>query len=484
MMRTNDFMTEADITIIFEKVLTYLSECGVKVQHTGVLKKLSVAGAKVDFQNENVRFPQELVKEYMTLAPRSFTLAADDRGLDMLLPSADDGFYACTNTGARGIIDPYTGTYRAVTLTDVQKWGSMVEQLENIHMCAVPTPTDVPADTADVHGLRTLLTATRKHIWVQPHNIRTLSFLFDLALVISEGEGRLKKWPRVSFIADALTPFQFKEIDMEIILQAARFGIPIHASCVPVMGGTSPITTLGTVILAGIEVLALLLIAQIVCAGTPVLGLSSSLMMDMRSGRALKASLDAIRTNAACARFIHEAYGIPTHICGMTTDAVVPDGQAQVERCLGGLILAQSGVDIMGRAGELEAAKIISPAQLIIDNELVAMIRHLLQPLSRDEEMMVWEDLFAVGSGGNFLEQSSTLNLYSRAFRSPLFGYKPDDISESAENLDLIERARQKALKIWQASPETKSQPRETLVELDRIVNEADHALGVESFVN
>jgi trimethylamine:corrinoid methyltransferase-like protein len=53
-------------------------------------------------------------------------------------------------------------------------------------------------------------------------------------------------------------------MDMEVILQACRYGVPIHACSVGTMGGTSPISPLGTTILCCIEVLVQLIIAQLV----------------------------------------------------------------------------------------------------------------------------------------------------------------------------------------------------------------------------
>ncbi len=478
MQRINEYLSVSDIDDIFAKVLSYLSERGIIVQHAGVLKTLSAVGAQVDFQAERVCFPREIVKSLLDEAPRSFNLAGSDPSLDLVLPSPSSSFYTCTNTGARGIIDPVTNTHREVTTTDIKRWGCLVDGLENIHMCAVPTATDAPPETVDVHGLRALLTTTRKHIWVQPHNVETLPYLFDLAIARSGGAGPFKKRPCVSFIVDSFTPFQFKTMDMEVLLQACRLGVPIHACSLLTMGGTAPITPVGTVILAGIEVLGILLIAQAIQPGTPVLGLASSLVMDMQSGLALKASVDTMRTNAACAQYFHEAYGIPTHISGMTTDSVIFDQQSQAERCLGGLNLAQSGVDIMGRAGELEAAKIISPAQLAADDELAAMIKRLLAPLSVNTQTMVWDNILAVEPGGHFLEQPSTLNLFRETFRSSLFKYKATESRESGGIKDLGERARQKALEGWEELPDTKWLSTDAVAELDRIVREADRSLA------
>ncbi len=58
MQKSNSFLSTTDIDMIFEKVLTYLSDRGVTVQHAGVLKALSAAGAHVDHQTEQVRFPK------------------------------------------------------------------------------------------------------------------------------------------------------------------------------------------------------------------------------------------------------------------------------------------------------------------------------------------------------------------------------------------------------------------------------------------
>ena len=345
------YLSPDDITAIWEKVTLFLAHKGVKVQHRGVLAILQAAGAEVDFESRQVLFPTKLVHQLLERAPRGFSLAADDSRYDLELPVAAHRFYLCTNTGARNIIDPVSGETGPVTKAAITGWGRLVDGLDQVNMCAVPTAADAPPETVDIHGLRALFLGTRKHVWVQPHSETTLPYLFKLAHARAGGAERFQQRPSVSFMATSLTPFQFKSMDMEVVLQACRHGAPLHACSVPTMGGTAPITPAGSVVLAGIEVLALTLITQAVKPGIPVLGLATSLYMDMQTGRAVKAHGQAVRTNAACAQFIRQALKIPTHICGLTTDAVVPDGQSMAERALSGLALANSGVDIMGRAG-------------------------------------------------------------------------------------------------------------------------------------
>jgi trimethylamine:corrinoid methyltransferase-like protein len=200
--------------------------------------------------------------------------------------------------------------------------------------------------------------------------------------------------------------------------------------------------------------------------------------MDMQTGQALKANVGALCANAACAQFISQVYRIPAHICGMTTDIDIVDEQAQAERCLGGLSLALSGVDIMGRAGELQAAKIISPVQLTIDDELVAMIKHLNTPLAVKADTMAWEDMLAVGPGGHFLAQPSTLRYCRTAYRSILFKPSMCEDEGSGEFKGIIERAQQKTLDIWNKKPDPRWIDQETAAELNRIINKAEEALA------
>ena len=77
-----------------------------------------------------------------------------------------------------------------------------------------------------------------------------------------------------------------------------------------------------------------------------------------------------MQANALGARFLKAAYRLPVHTAGLTSDTFLTDGQAMVEHSLYGHMVAAAGAAILGRAGELEAAKTFSPLQLIVDDEI------------------------------------------------------------------------------------------------------------------
>lgn len=466
-------LSKSEIAELTERVMQYLAEKGVKVQHPSVLVILGQAGAQVDYGAQIVRFPRELVEAALKKAPKSFTLAAPIPKSDLALPHPKGDFYTCTGTGARGIIDPESGDYRGLTVSDVRRWGRLVNALDNIDLCAFPTPTDAPPETVDIHSLRALLENCEKHIWIQPHTEETLPYIFELAAARAGSRESLEERPIVSIIACSLTPFQFKSMDIEVIVQACQYGIPIHASSLPVIGGTSPITIAGAVLVAGIEVLAMVIIAQIIRPGIPVIGLATALNMDMQSGRAVKASPEAMLVNAASAQFIREAFQIPTHTAGFTTDTFQPDGQAMTEHSLYAFMVASAGASILGRAGELEAAMTVSPIQLIVDNEVVGMLKHLHRGITFNAEALAWGDIQAVAPGGHFLETEHTLRHCRDAFQPRLFLRQPRDEWDAIGCPDLITRAQEQYRELIADAkqPEILDSVRE---EMGRIVQEAD----------
>ena len=466
----------------------YLSERGVELQHPQMLEKVAQLGAEVDSSSGLVRFPLQLQEEALQSVPREFSLAAPPAGdaagdgssaAILSVPHPMGGFYACTGTGGRGYLDPETGEHRPLTVADVRTWGQLAGALEHIDLCAFPTPTDAPPQTVDVHSLNALLRSTIKHVWIQPHTEQTLPYLLELCAARAGGKENLERHPLASIIACSLTPFRFKSMDIEVIVQACDYGLALHVSSLPVIGATSPITTVGTVLTAAIEVLAMVILTQLIKPGHPVFALATALAMDMRSGRAVKACPEAMQANALSAQFLTEAYGLPVHTAGLTSDTFQTDGQAMVEHSLYGYMIAAAGAAVLGRAGELEAAKTFSPLQLIIDDEIVALLRRLRRlqgELTLEDKFTAWADILAVPPGGHFLETAHTLRYCRQAFQPELLTRLSRDTWSSEGGKTLIDRARDRSRELLAGAKQPEIAAGR-LEEMQRIAAEADRAL-------
>lgn len=423
------------------KVFALLSQRGVRVDHPYVIKRLEDAGANVDVETRIVRFPEVFLEEYVAKAPREFALYGRGEQEPLQLPPRDGTFLARTNTGAHSWIEPESGTHRRVRLADVANWGRLVDALENIDFSGFPGPSDVPAETVDLHSFKTLLQHTCKHIWVQPYTLESVDDLIRLSVVAAGDEGALKAKPPVSFIVCAFSPLAFKALDMDILTKSADKGIPLQLCSAPVAGATAPITPQGVALMAIAEILAMVAISQLIQPGIPVITTPLIFTMDMRSGRSLQATTEALRGCALAGQFIKAEFGLPTHSYGTGTDAPALDGQSRHESALTCLTMALSGMDILGGAGQVETATTISPLQLVIDNELFGQARRLISEMRFDDEALAWEDLLMIEPGAYFLRSAHTRRHARDIEKSILFTRLGREGWEREGSEDLLVRA-------------------------------------------
>ena len=461
-----------------QKVFKLLESYGVKLDpHPEMFKILKSADLKVDEDNNSVKFPQSILEELLEKAPKSFVLGYKDKGKSLQLPRPDGTFYARTGTGAHGYIDPETGNYRKVTLEDLAQWANLINQLDEISFLPYLFADDAPTKTVDVHALATLLKSTPKHIWVQPYSSESVEHLIALGAAAAGGYKELADNPVISMIACSLTPRSFKEMDIRIILEAAAAGIPIHACSLPGAGGTSPATIPGTVLLAVAEILAITAMAQAVKPGAPVVACPIIFSTDMRTGRSLQASVEAIRGASLAVQFIKKEFGLPTHCYGSGTDSPTVDGQSFSERSMLMTWMAACGLDIFGGVGQLEVATAVSPLQLIIDNEILAMARRLVAPFNFDDDQLAWEALTSVSPGQDFLTLDHTLEHCRDGLNPITFIRSARGDWEGAGAKSLLDRAKD-AYDTMQ-NPENRYVAEEALVkELDDLVSAADRAIS------
>jgi trimethylamine--corrinoid protein Co-methyltransferase len=107
---------------------------------------------------------------------------------------------------------------------------------------------------------------------------------------------------------------------------------------------------------------------------------------------------------AMMARF----YGIPSMCGGLSSDAKELDAQAGFEKAVTAAPLLLAGADIIYGVGATDAGSTISYVQMVLDDEIIAGLRRLMQgitPHDLDEEI---ELIKANTPRGNFLKAKHT----------------------------------------------------------------------------
>lgn len=402
------YFSDSDIEVLKGQVFRLLAEDGVKLDpHPALFPLLRKAGYDLDEASGMMKIPVDRMKAALEQAPKTFTLGARNPERALQLPKAGGGFTSRTCTGGHAWQEP-DGTYRRVTLADVAKWSRLANDLDEIGFVPFLFADDAPVYSADVHSMAAVMKNTDKHVWVQPYEANNVDYLVRMGQIAAGGADKLRANPAVSFIACSLTPRLFKHMDLEIIYKAAQAGAPIQACSLPGTGATAPVTVAGVVTLATAEILAMLAMAQAVCPGAPIVACPIIFSTDMRSGRSLQSSAEAIKAGTAAIQFIKRAFGLPTHNYGLGSDAPCLGEQSMAERAMLLTSKVLSGQDIIGGAGQTEVAICVSPLQLIADNELLAMARVLVSPVSLDDNALATEVLKKVPVGKEFISQAHT----------------------------------------------------------------------------
>lgn len=472
------YLTDEQTDLLKSKVFGLLADHGVKLEpHPEMYDFLEKAGAVVDRETGMVKFPRQVLKELLSLAPKSFNLGARNPENDLSLPRDDKTFYGRSAGGCHGWIDPTTGKYEKVTTEKLAIWARLINQLDEINLLSMLFCNDAPTQSADVHSLAVLLKNTDKSIWVQPYSKESVEYLISLAEAAAGGSHELSAHPVISMIVCSFTPRAFKKMDIEAIVKSAMVGIPIQACSLPGAGGTSPVTLPGTVLISTAEIIAMVAMAQAVKPGAPVVACPIIFSTDMRTGRSLQSSVESMRGASLAVQFIKKAFDFPTHNYGTGTDSPIDDEQSAAERTMLTTWMAACGLDILGGAGQLEVVTSVNPLQLIIDNEIFAMARRIIKPFSIDDEQLAWDLILETAPGQHFLTSKHTFQHCREGFNPINFIRMTRDAWQNESRKTLMERVEEKYNHMV-GLENTAATPSELEQEISAIVDAADKNLA------
>ncbi len=440
------FLTPDRMDFLKQRVFALLEDYGVMVVHPQAHAAFLAAGATEGRESGRIRLPRALVEEALAATPKHALLAGKKPALDLHVPREDRGFVLRTGTGAHGYVDPRDSKYRNLDLTAVREMAAVAGDLEQVGFIAHPFVAGVPEVTADVHSFGTLIAHTRKHVWMQPYQWENIDYLMRIAAVAAGGEAELRARPITSVITCSFTPLEFKHMDTEVIIQAGKYGIPIHACSLPSGGGTAPLSVPAMTLMAGAEILGMMTMAHILSPGTPVIATPLMFNLDMRTGSALQSSVESMQAANMAIQLMKQGFGMMAHTYGSGSDTPDADHQSMAERAMLMQNIALAGADILGGVGQLECATVFSPVQAILDNEIGARVRRFIRTPAVDETSLNWDELSQIRVGGHFLDSDHTVKLCREQLIPKVFHRDGRDDYEASDRHGAFETARDQAL--------------------------------------
>ena len=137
-----------------------------------------------------------------------------------------------------------------------------------------------------------------------------------MGAAVAGGEDKLRERPLLYFCECPVSPLKITRDAAEVIMGAARHGIPNNVISMAMSGATSPVTLAGTLVTHNCEVLASMTLAQCTERGAPSIYGSATTTMDLRLATASVGSPEIALISAAVAQMARR-YMIPSFVAGL-----------------------------------------------------------------------------------------------------------------------------------------------------------------------
>jgi trimethylamine---corrinoid protein Co-methyltransferase len=441
-------LSEEDIERIHLSALSILWRIGIEVREDQAFQLLKKAGCPTN--GLRVRIPAHLVEEAIRLAPETFTLYGRDPNLKFTLEGRRV-FYE-PMIGRLNILDSNTGERRRTTLQDVCNLVRVADALEHytlLHSGAImPHIEGVPDEVAHVHGYYASVKNSSKVIKGVVRGKQRARDCIRMAALIAGGDEQLRIRPNMFTTCNVISPLQFAPEQTEGLIEYARMGLPVDIASEPQSGATSPATLAGTLAQQTAEILGMIVVAQLVNPGAPVLMGTVAAAMDMRNGAIALGGVEAAMMNVAHAQMA-QFYGIPSRGTGSNTESKSLDMQAGIEKTLTLMLPALAGINMIFYPGTMDHALTVSLESLVIDHEICGFIHRLLQGITTDDKSIGIDVMEKVGPGGHFLSQPHTLASFrAEHFIPGLFDRDSHETWIQKGRPGMLDSAKQKVAKI------------------------------------
>jgi len=199
---------------------------------------------------------------------------------------------------------------------------------------------------------------------------------------------------------------------VESVLAYVKRGQPVVIACCSAPGLTSPISLSGTIIQNNAEVLAGLVMTQLVRPGAPVVYGNVTFTSNMRTAEPVSWGPEVgvfCRYGKAMADF----YGVPFRGGGSLSSAKELDYQNGAETALSLQATLDAGTDLIFHGlGEMDGLNLFSFEKYALDEELILSLRANETRNLFDEELLCLESMEEVGPRGNYLAEDETVELY------------------------------------------------------------------------
>ena len=465
-------LSESEKQVIHEGSIRILNEIGVLFHSQKARRILKRHGARVDDETKIVCIPEELVKQALASAPRSFTLGARLPEKDFKLPSAHSGYVL--DNGGIYIRDFKTGQRRTTNFQDNIDLLHVYDEMDSASVVWPTTVHEFDPRSATVKTTIASYMHCSLHIQDELEKPEQVPFIVEALETILGSADAVRERKIYSVVYCTLPPLGQEGNMCDAYLELQDYDVPICIYPMPSAGSTGPASLFSNITMANAEALSALTLFQLAKPGSPIIMGDAPDSTDFRTGNFLEGSPEMV-LQAGARGEMAKFYGLPNEQAGCLTDAKEHGPQAIMEKMLTTLPLVLSDVDLIQGPGALDTSNMMSLEQIVVDDEIARVCQRLRDGVDTSDEKDYFEDIAAVGPGGHFLGQRNTRKATRNGeFVAPMLSDRnPFNRWVALGRPDLYDKAREKVEEIL-SKPQRNPLPDDAIGKLEGIMQKVE----------
>ncbi len=435
------FFTEDDAQFVHEQSLKVLAETGCVCDDGKALDIFKKHGAKVD--GHTVYFTKELVDKALSTVVDSLELYRPDGTVYQMGKGSRT---MCTAGSPPYILED--GKFRFAVMDDYVRICKLVQTsncLDMTHLNLCDT-YDIDRNERAYDMMAALLRYTTLPISVtslmtaKEDTGMVATRLIDM---VSQFIGKTNNEPVLIGCVSPISPLAYIKEALDALYVYCERNQPIQlAACsLPVL--TSQASLMGTIVQNNAELLAAIVLIQLIKPGLPIFYGNTSTSTNLRKVSMALGNSETALISLATAKMA-KFYHMPFRTSGALNDAIDIDFQAGVESTLNLMCGVLSDVDLIYfAAGMLSGFNVTSLEKYVVDEQLITMVKRLYDGVAIDKTKDYTAEIKKVGPKGTFLYGRTPKEYRKEHFIPDIFVKQDYKSWESEGAVSIKDRASQ-----------------------------------------
>ena len=408
-------LTEEQIKRIHEAALAILERTGVIVPHEEMLRRFVDSGAAVDWENQRVRIPPDMVMRLLDKAGKTFTIYGRD-----ISKKAEFGIGRRnynTIAGEAYWIDEPRKDRRFATLDNVATASRFVDALPYINIVgAMADPHELDVSYRCVEVMAAQIKNKTKPITFWYHDRASAKYINEIMIALRGSIENAREFPICYPLLEPISPLRFPFNGIDLLFETAKLNLPVPIGPMAQTGLSAPATLAGTMAQENAEILAGVCITQLIREGMPVCYGGICHAFDMGTTQLIFSGPEQAIFGVAMTQ-MGKHYGLPVYINVGLTDSKCVDAQAGLEVGITLALGAAAGADVFGHMGISGVDQASSLDMVLLQHEAISYVESVMRQIDFSDDALALDEIDAVGPGGSFIGTDHT----AEHFRSELW---------------------------------------------------------------